>query len=105
MSAMRLLKSVAALIVYADGAINDSAAGAGAVVQDEHGEVLALGNRTLSRMTNNEAEYAGLILGLEMAVSLAAQIRAAQVEVRLDSEVVVYQMVGRFAVNSAALKR
>ncbi|MEP7284279.1 MAG: ribonuclease HI family protein [Chloroflexota bacterium] len=93
------------LIIYADGAIGGSTAGAGAVVQDRRGQVLALANRTLPRMTNNEAEYAGLLLGLEMALRLAAGTHTVQIEVRLDSEIVVYQMSGRFAVNSAALKR
>jgi ribonuclease HI len=51
-------------------------------------------------MTSGEAEYAGLMLALE----IAAQRDAEEVEVRLDSEVVVYQMIGRFAVNSARLK-
>jgi ribonuclease HI len=32
------------------------------------------------------------------------RLRARQIEIRLDSEVVVYQMIGKFAVRSAALK-
>jgi len=89
------------LVVYTDGAIGDKAAGAGAIVLNERGRVLRLANRTLPHMTSHEAEYAGLILGLE----LAAPFRFTQVEIRLDNEVVVYQMMGRFAVNSAILKR
>ncbi len=85
---------------FADGAIAPTRAGAGAILLDEDGHVLALANRLLPRMTNNEAEYAGLVLLLE----LAAPYKNALIDIRLDSEVVVNQMIGRFAVNSAALK-
>lgn len=88
------------LILYADGSIQPERAGAGIVVLDKWGGVVCVANRFLPPMTNNEAEYAGLVLALEVAIALGGQY----VEVRLDSEVVVYQMMGRFAVNSPALK-
>jgi len=88
------------LIFHADGAISPHAAGAGALARDEQGALQLLANRKLSAMTNNEAEYAGLLLVLE----LAAPYQAIPIEIRMDSEIVVYQMRGRFAVNSAALK-
>jgi ribonuclease HI len=87
-------------VIYADGAISPERAGAGIVMCGESGHVILLANRMLPRLTNNEAEYAALIMALEVAVQQSAQT----VEVRLDSEVVVYQMAGRFAVNSATLK-
>ncbi|MDL1901918.1 ribonuclease HI family protein [Anaerolineae bacterium CFX9] len=89
------------LLLYADGSIQPERAGAGTVALDKWGSVVYIANRSLPPMTNNEAEYAGLVLALEAAIALGGQF----VEVRLDSEVVVYQMIGRFAVNSAALKR
>jgi ribonuclease HI len=52
-------------------------------------------------MTNNEAEYAGLLLGIGLAHRLAAE----EVVFLLDSEIVVGQMTGRFAVNSRSLHR
>lgn len=88
------------VVILTDGAITPERAGAGAVAHDEQGFLLALANRVLPRMTNNEAEYAGLMLALEIAVSL----KRSPVEICMDSEVVVYQMIGRFAVNSPALK-
>jgi ribonuclease H / adenosylcobalamin/alpha-ribazole phosphatase len=88
------------IIVHADGAISPHAAGVGIVAQDERGELRLLANRKLPPMTNNEAEYSGLLLALE----LTAPFQAIPVEIRMDSEIVVYQMRGRFAVNSAALK-
>lgn len=89
------------LLIYADGSIQPERSGAGMVALDQWGAVVYIANRSLPPMTNNEAEYAGLVLALEAAIALGGQF----VEVRLDSEVVVYQMIGRFAVNSAALKR
>jgi ribonuclease HI len=88
------------LLLYADGSIQPERSGAGMVALDQWGAVVYIANRSLPPMTNNEAEYAGLVLALEAAIALGGQF----VEVRLDSEVVVYQMIGRFAVNSAALK-
>src|SRR5690606_30404355 len=89
------------LVLYADGSIQLERAGAGVVALDQWGSVVYIANRSLPPMTNNEAEYVGLILALEAAIALGGQF----IEVRLDSEVVVHQMIGRFAVNSAALKR
>ena len=51
-------------------------------------------------MTNNEAEYAGLILALELALSLNPE----QLSVYLDSTVVVGQMNGDCGVHAKALQ-
>ncbi|MBE2267526.1 MAG: reverse transcriptase-like protein [Anaerolinea sp.] len=87
------------LILYADGGLSPDHAGVGVVVIRAR-QIIALANRTLPVMTNNEAEYAGLLLALELAAKLAAE----RIEIRLDSEVVVGQMTGRSAVNSPKLK-
>lgn len=87
------------LVIYADGAVSLKGAGAGIIVLERQ-QIIRLANRRLPMMTNNEAEYAGLLLALETAQSLAAD----EVEICLDSEVVVGQMDGRWAVNSAKLK-
>lgn len=91
------------LKVYVDGAIGDgrTGTGVGALVEDGDGRILAWANRTLGPMTNNEAEYAGLVLGLELVV----RYRPSEVHVYCDSEVVVNQMTGRFGVRSRALRR
>lgn len=78
-----------------------TACAAAAVARNEDGTVLDLAWEKLPRVTNNEAEYAGLLLGLR----LAHQLRAQETICVLDSEVVIGQMQGRFAVNSAALRR
>ena len=91
------------LIAYADGAIGheNENTGVGAVLIDGKGRVLALGNRQLEEMTNNEAEYAGLVLALE----IAARARPRMLRVFLDSAVVVGQMTGRCAVRSPGMKK
>jgi ribonuclease HI len=91
------------LIAYCDGGIGDqkTGAGAGVVIRDEAGEIIALVKRSLPPMTNNEAEYAALVLALEAL----KRYRPHRVRIYLDSEVVVGQMQGRFRINSAALRR
>ena len=86
------------LIVEADGGSrgNPGPAGYGAVVRDaDTGEVLAERAEGLGRVTNNVAEYRGLIAGL----TAAAGLRPASVEVRMDSKLVVEQMSGRWKVK------
>jgi probable phosphoglycerate mutase len=51
-------------------------------------------------MTNNQAEYRALILGL-MAI---ARYEPRAVTVHMDSELVVHQMNGRYQVRDAALR-
>lgn len=90
------------LVARADGAIGDGSgpAAVGAVLIDNKGRVVRLGNRRLRPMTNNEAEYAGLLLALELAVPLQPK----ELQVFLDSQVVVGQMNGNCAVRSTALQ-
>ena len=91
------------LIVEADGGSrgNPGPAGYGAVVSDaETGEVLAELSESLGTATNNVAEYSGLVAGLRAA---GAAVPGADVEVRMDSRLVVEQMSGRWQINDAAL--
>jgi ribonuclease HI len=74
-------------------------AGCGALVRRDDGAVIDWAWRALPMVTNNEAEYAGLMLGAELAQRQRAQLTIFV----LDSEVVVGQMTGRFSVQSAAL--
>jgi probable phosphoglycerate mutase len=87
------------LVVEADGGSrgNPGPAGYGAVVRDATtGEVLAEVSESIGRATNNVAEYSGLIAGLRAAVAIA---RGADVEVRMDSKLVVEQMSGRWQIK------
>jgi len=88
--------------VYSDGAArgNPGPAGAGAVLTDENGKVIARLGRFLGKQTNNVAEYQGLILGLTHALQLGYR----NVEVRADSQLLVRQLKGEYAVKHAGLK-
>jgi ribonuclease HI len=91
------------LIVEADGGSrgNPGPAGYGAVVLDaDTEEVLAERAEGLGISTNNVAEYQGLIAGLRAAIDLGAT----EVEVRMDSKLVVEQMSGRWQVKHPAMK-
>ena len=86
------------VLVEADGGSrgNPGPAGYGAVVLDAaSGEVLAERAEGIGRATNNVAEYRGLIAGL----TAAREVGAGQVEVRMDSKLVVEQMSGRWQVK------
>ena len=89
--------------VFTDGAArgNPGLAGAGAVILDEKGRVLARLGRFLGKQTNNVAEYQGLLLGLRRA----RQMGAREVEVRADSQLLIRQLQGKYAVKNEVLKR
>jgi broad specificity phosphatase PhoE/ribonuclease HI len=91
------------VIVEADGGArgNPGTAGYGAVVLDaDTGEVLAQRLGALGVTTNNVAEYRGLIAGL----GAAAELGADEVEVRMDSKLVVEQMSGRWQIKHPGLR-
>ncbi|NKS51421.1 bifunctional RNase H/acid phosphatase [Rhodococcus hoagii] len=86
------------VVVEADGGSrgNPGPAGYGAVVFDaDRGRVLAERREFLGVATNNVAEYRGLIAGLAAARVLGAH----EVDVRMDSKLVVEQMSGRWKVK------
>ena len=88
--------------VYADGASrgNPGPAAIGAVIYDPDGREAYTVSRRLGRATNNEAEYQAAIAGLEAALALGAR----QVELRLDSELVIRQLEFRYKVRNPRLK-
>jgi ribonuclease H / adenosylcobalamin/alpha-ribazole phosphatase len=93
-----------ALVVEADGGSrgNPGPAGYGALVHDPvTGEVLAEVWDSLGTTTNNVAEYSGLVAGLRAAAELAP---GADVEVRMDSRLVVEQMSGNWQIKDANLR-
>jgi len=92
------------LIVEADGGSrgNPGPAGYGALVRDAStGEVLAEACDSLGTATNNVAEYSGLLAGLRAAAGLEP---GADVEVRMDSKLVVEQMSGRWRIKHDNLR-
>ena len=92
------------VIIEADGGSrgNPGPAAYGAVLKDaETGEVIAEDGSTIGVATNNVAEYSGLIGGLQMAEVYAPH---AEIEVRMDSKLVVEQMSGRWKIKHPDMK-
>jgi probable phosphoglycerate mutase len=92
------------LVVEADGGSrgNPGPAGYGALVRDaQTGELLTEIAESVGRATNNVAEYSGLVAGLRAAADLAP---GADVEVRMDSKLVVEQMSGRWQIKHPDLR-
>jgi len=88
-------------VLYADGGSrgNPGPAAYGAVLFDANGETLREISDFLGVSTNNVAEWSGLIAGLEAALELGVD----ELEVRLDSELVVRQLSGVYRVKQAHL--
>ena len=94
-----------ALVVEADGGSrgNPGVAGYGALVRDAaSGRVLWEGAAPLGKESNNVAEYSGLIAGLGAVLRLDA---GADVEVRMDSKLVVEQMAGRWKIKHPDMRQ
>jgi len=93
------------LVVEADGGSrgNPGPAGYGAVVRDaDTGQVLAERADYLGVVSNNVAEYSGLVAGLRAALAIDA---GARLEVRMDSQLVVEQMRGTWRIKHEDMRR
>jgi ribonuclease HI len=90
------------VVVHVDGGArgNPGPAAAAAVVSTPDGDVLDESAETLGVVTNNVAEYRGLLLGLMRAKELGAR----EVEVVNDSELVAKQVNGEYKVKHADMK-
>ncbi len=90
------------LVAFADGASrgNPGPASYGAVVYDDQGGELRGLGATIGRGTNNVAEYRGAIAAVEAAIELGAT----ELELNMDSQLIVRQIEGRYRVRNAALR-
>lgn len=100
--------SVEKLVIYVDGAsrgnnvkgAKGSLAGAGAYVTDEKGVKINEVKKFLGSMTNNGAEYSSLVIALKEA----CRLKAKEVKIVADSELMVKQMKGIYKVKSDNIK-
>lgn len=88
-------------VLYTDGGSrgNPGPAGYGFVLTDGSSGTLLERGGFIGRATNNEAEYAGLLAGLEAALESGAK----GILVRSDSELLVKQLNGQYKVKSPRL--
>ncbi len=70
------------------------------VLEAADGTVLDARGETIGVATNNVAEYAALVAGLERAVELGVE----ELEVVSDSELLVKQMRGEYKIKNEALR-
>src|SRR5205085_7127731 len=81
---------------------NPGNAAYGALLKDaDSGEVLAERAERIGVATNNVAEYRGLIAGLQLYRQYAD---GAELEVRMDSKLVVEQMSGRWKIKHVDMR-
>jgi ribonuclease HI len=87
--------------LFADGGSrgNPGPAASGAVLYAEDGAVLAEVGEYLGIATNNVAEWNALAIGLRRARELGVD----EIEIRMDSELVVRQVTGVYRVKHADL--
>lgn len=89
------------LIIHTDGGArgNPGPAGLGVYITDEEGKVVMEHSRYLGVKTNNQAEYLAVVDALEHATQLGAE----EVDLFLDSELIVKQMQGVYRVKNREL--
>lgn len=93
--------SASRAVLRCDGASrgNPGPAAVGVVLEDGDGEVISSFGRRIGSTTNNVAEYQAVLAGLE-----EAQARGiVDLEMRLDSELVVRQITGQYKVKHPQL--
>lgn len=94
--------------IHGDGGSrgNPGPSGAGAMIRDEHGSSVASISQFLGIRTNNYAEYEAVILALETLSTIVPKVKwgGVEVEVKMDSELVVKQMKKIYKVKHPVLK-
>jgi ribonuclease HI len=91
------------LLVEADGGSRGNpgpAAGGAVVIDPASGEVLAEVGVWVGVATNNVAEYSGMLAGVRRALELEPD---AHLTIRMDSKLVVEQMMGRWKIKHPAM--
>jgi len=88
--------------LFTDGACrgNPGYGGAGAVLLDTNGQVVASAKQFLGTCTNNEAAYKALMLGLQETLKCGY----ASIRIFLDSELLVRQIQGAYRVKNTRLQ-
>ena len=76
---------------------NPGPGGSGYVITDSRGRCVKEGSRHFRRITNNQAEYNALLLGLTEAKKLGID----RVEIITDSELLEKQLLGEYRVKSS----
>lgn len=89
-------------LLFTDGGSrgNPGPAGIGSILYDVDGKTLDVDARYEGEITNNQAEYKGLLLGLKLAKKHKITI----LNIYMDSELVVKQIKGEYKVKNIEMK-
>lgn len=88
--------------LFTDGGArgNPGPAGAGALLLSPTGAEVEAISAYLGELTNNQAEYRALLLGLQAAIDNDVR----ELDVKMDSELIVKQMKGEYKVKNPGMK-
>ena len=91
-------------LIYTDGGSrgNPGISGAGAIIMNSEGTVIKEISEYLGHKTNNYAEYYSLLFALNGAIDLG--INHSDIEIFMDSKLVVEQVNGNWKVKSENIK-
>lgn len=91
------------ITIFSDGGArgNPGPAGIGAVLFDDQQQKIAEVSEYIGETTNNQAEY----LALLAAIKKAAELSAIEVEMFLDSKLVVEQVAGRWKIKDLEMRK
>ena len=96
-------------ILYTDGGSrgNPGEAAIGVVVCNNNGEALKKYGEPIGQATNNEAEYQALIFAFKKMKQVfgKAKMAEAQIEVRMDSELIVKQLSHQYKIEEPNLQQ
>jgi len=94
------------IICYTDGGSrgNPGPSGAGAVIQNDKGEVLKEISEFFGNGTNNFAEYGAVVIVLqELKKMFGKKTKEMEFEIRMDSELVKKQLNGEYQIKEPGL--
>ncbi len=96
------------IILNTDGGArgNPGPAGIGAVICDENKKIIATASKYIGENTNNEAEYQAVLLGLDLIKKnfKVEEIKLAEIELCVDSELIARQLKGQYKVKEDRLR-
>ncbi|KAL2235115.1 UNVERIFIED_CONTAM: Retrovirus-related Pol polyprotein from transposon [Sesamum indicum] len=88
-------------MLHVDGSSNANNGGAGVLIQGPKGVEIEVAARLSFLVTNNEAEYEALVLGLELAYEAGAH----DLEVFTDSQLIAMQIEGTYETRERTMTR
>lgn len=93
---------VSKTIIYTDGGSrnNPGPSALGVVITDDKGKILKEYSHYLGEATNNQAEYEAVIFALQKA----RQLKIKELEIRIDSELIGKQLLGKYKIKDPDLQ-